>query len=303
MNAAITARGTVIDPSLTTVDINIFTNGIDTRTQGLDLAVNYSSDYGAGQCRLTLNANYNVGPPAADPASPWMKHLEQAHRLAHAAARAVGDEAEPSPHLGPAARHLERGLAAVYDAFDGRADWLTAINVDSRFWDAAILVARAGLPRPLAALQGACGELVGAEEPFPLVPLAPPSAPPLRAGTDLPPLHAVERPSLTPSFARPRFPSPKRRCPSPSCRSPPPSPRNSPAAAAVAPPGGPTSRSRRARAARPCPRRPGRSPPSPPPEPPPESFVSLPPPPLRPGPAFVRRWARECFEEVGMIPH
>ena len=60
VNAAITARGTVIDPSLTTVDINIFTNGIDTRTQGLDLAVNYSSDYGAwGNVDWALNANYN----------------------------------------------------------------------------------------------------------------------------------------------------------------------------------------------------------------------------------------------------
>ena len=145
--------------------------------------------------------------PAADPDSPWMKHLEAAHRLAHVAARAVGDEVEPSPHLEPAARQLERGLAAVYDAFDGRADRLTAINLaHSRFWDAAILVARAGLAGALANLRDACGELVGAEERFPLVPLAAPEAAPLRAGVDLPPLHTVARAALTPAFRAPADP-------------------------------------------------------------------------------------------------
>jgi hypothetical protein len=236
--------------------------------------------------------------PAADPASPWMKHLEQAHRLAHAAARAVGDEAEPSPHLGPAARHLERGLAAVYDAFDGRADRLTAINLaHSRFWDAAILVARAGLPRALAALQGACGELVGAEERFPLVPLAPPAAPPLQAGTDLPPLHTVERPSLTPSFRAPPIPEPEEEVPVVVMPEPTTFAELAAAAAVARRMADEQVKAHARRKALPAATE--EKPAEPPPEPPP-GFAFLPLPPLDED-AFVRRWARECFEEVGMI--
>src|SRR5690242_7350851 len=96
---------------------------------------------------------------AADPASPWMMHLERAHGLAHAAARAIGEESEPSPHLAPAAEKLARGVTALYDAFDGRADRLTAIDLGhARLWDAAILVARAGLAPALDALTQACRE-------------------------------------------------------------------------------------------------------------------------------------------------
>jgi hypothetical protein len=133
-----------------------------------------------------------------------MKHLERAHDLAHVAARAIGEEAAPNAYLAPAARRLELGIAAMYDAFDGRADRSTAINVaHGRLWDAAILVTRAGLPAALAALREACSALVSAEERFPQVPLAATVMAPLRAAADLPPLHAVERGSLTPSFRAP----------------------------------------------------------------------------------------------------
>src|ERR1700710_3300265 len=95
--------------------------------------------------------------PAADPASPWMKHLERAHAPAHAAARAIGEETEPNHHLAPAAALLSRGLGAMYDAFDGRADRVTAINLaHGRLWEAAVRVAQGGLPRALQALQAAC---------------------------------------------------------------------------------------------------------------------------------------------------
>lgn len=59
--AAITAHGNDISsPDFTTVNVNVFTNGINTRTRGLDLALDYRSEYGAwGIVDWTLNANYN----------------------------------------------------------------------------------------------------------------------------------------------------------------------------------------------------------------------------------------------------
>jgi len=61
VNAAITAHGNdVSSPDFTTVDVNIFTNGISTRTRGLDLALEYRSDFAEwGNVDWTLDANYN----------------------------------------------------------------------------------------------------------------------------------------------------------------------------------------------------------------------------------------------------
>ncbi len=143
----------------------------------------------------------------ADPASVWMRHLERAHDLAHVAARVIEDHAEPSAKLAPAAGRLELGLGAMYDAFDGRADRVTAIGLaHARLWDAAILVAQAGLPSALAALRGACSELITAEERFPRVPVMGRVAAGLQAGVNLPPLHSIERASLLPSFRAPPLP-------------------------------------------------------------------------------------------------
>ena len=234
---------------------------------------------------------------AADPVSPWMAHLEQAHRLAHVAARAVGDEAEPSAYLEPAARYLERGLAALYDAFDGRADRLTSINVaHARFWDAAILVARAGLPGALAALRGACGELVSAEERFPRVPLAPPDVVELQAGTDLPPLHRVARPSLTPHFRAPPLPEPEPEVPIFALPEPTTFAELAAAAEAARRVG---AEQAKAHARKALSAKTEEKPIEPPPELPP-GFAFLPPAPLSED-DFVRRWARECFDEVGML--
>jgi hypothetical protein len=232
---------------------------------------------------------------AKDPASPWMKHLERAHGLVHEAARAVGDEAEPSLHLAPAARLLERALGTLYDAFDGRADRATSMNLaHGRLWDAAILLARAGLGRAVAALREACAELVSAEERFPRVPLAPPEARPLQASADLPRLHAVDRPSLTPRLSAPPIPEPEEEMPADTL--PEPTTFAELAAAAEAVRKLAIARVRRAMAALPA--APTQAP-----------SVAVEPPPgfaLVPAPAlgeddFVRRWARECFDEVGMI--
>ncbi|KRA82679.1 TonB-dependent receptor plug domain-containing protein [Altererythrobacter sp. Root672] len=56
--AAIAARGTVID-NVPTVSVQTFTNGIDTRTWGLDFSARYPVDLTFGELDLSLNANYN----------------------------------------------------------------------------------------------------------------------------------------------------------------------------------------------------------------------------------------------------
>jgi iron complex outermembrane receptor protein len=61
INAAIAARGIdVSSPDFSAVNINIFTNGINTRTQGVDLALAYRSDLGdAGTIDWSLDGNFN----------------------------------------------------------------------------------------------------------------------------------------------------------------------------------------------------------------------------------------------------
>lgn len=56
--AAIAARGTVID-NVPTVSVQTFTNGIDTRTWGIDFSLRYPVDLPFGNLDLTLSANYN----------------------------------------------------------------------------------------------------------------------------------------------------------------------------------------------------------------------------------------------------
>ncbi len=57
---AIRAHGNILDPTVTFVGASLFTNGVDTRTQGVDLTVSYTSDLGdMGRIDWTLAANYN----------------------------------------------------------------------------------------------------------------------------------------------------------------------------------------------------------------------------------------------------
>jgi hypothetical protein len=235
---------------------------------------------------------------SADPASDWMKHLERAHERVHAAARSIEEHIEPSAYLEPAAQRLEGGLAAMYDAFDGRTDRITAISVaHTRFWGAAILVARADLPSALAALREACAELVSAEERFPRVPLAGRAAAELQAGSDLPLLHVVERASLTPSFRAPPVPELELEEEEPVTMLPEPTTFEELAAVAEA--------ARRLAEERIAAQKQRKAPPeakqpAPAPTEPPPGFAFAPPAALDED-AFIRRWARECFEEIGML--
>lgn len=58
---AIVANGNVLDPTVTQTGINIFTNGADTRTRGLELTASIPSDFGsAGKVNWSLSGNYNA---------------------------------------------------------------------------------------------------------------------------------------------------------------------------------------------------------------------------------------------------
>ncbi|WP_295637651.1 TonB-dependent receptor [Novosphingobium sp.] len=60
VTAAIIANGNVLDPTVSQTGINIFTNGADTRTQGVDAVVSYRSEFGsAGTVNWTLSGTYN----------------------------------------------------------------------------------------------------------------------------------------------------------------------------------------------------------------------------------------------------
>jgi len=59
---AIVANGNVLDPQVTatgTTGVNIFTNGITTRTRGADLVFNYNAAFGAANVDWSVGATYN----------------------------------------------------------------------------------------------------------------------------------------------------------------------------------------------------------------------------------------------------
>ncbi|WP_441292401.1 hypothetical protein ACSRUE_20185 [Sorangium sp. KYC3313] len=234
---------------------------------------------------------------ACDADAPWVMHWERAHSLIHAVARFIEGQREPSAHLAPAARKLESGLGALYDAFDGRADRGTAVGrAHGHVWAAAVLLAQAGLPRMLASLRDACAALVAAEERLSTASLAGSSAPVLRAGVDLPPLHVVGRASLVPSFRAPKVAEPAPEEPEPASAE----PRTFDELAAMAEAMRRLATERRmalVRPARPAPR---------PVKPVPAREAAPPGFAFAPAAAvseedFVRRWSRVCFEEIGML--
>ncbi len=232
---------------------------------------------------------------AFDPEAPWIAHLERAHRMAHQVAQSIAEETLPSHHLAPAARHLESGLRAMYDAFDGRTDRPTAIGIaHAKLWDAAILVARGGLPLSLATLRAACSELIAAEERYPRVTLTSSNSGTLRASSDVLPLHAVARPSLGPSLRAPAIPVEAPVEPAPEL----PEPTTFEELAAVAKAarlrGAQRAKALTQRRAAPKLERKREVPEVPP-------GFAFAPPPRTDDDALVRRWARECFDEIGML--
>ncbi|MBP1203505.1 iron complex outermembrane receptor protein [Duganella sp. 1411] len=59
-DAAIVAHGSVLDPSITDATVSYLTNGVDTRTRGLDASGDYATDFGdAGKVKWTAGWNVN----------------------------------------------------------------------------------------------------------------------------------------------------------------------------------------------------------------------------------------------------
>lgn len=59
-NAAIVAHGSVLDPVITNATVSYLTNGVDTRTRGLDATADYATDFGdAGKVKWTAAWNVN----------------------------------------------------------------------------------------------------------------------------------------------------------------------------------------------------------------------------------------------------
>jgi len=60
VTAAIAANGNVLDPTVTTTGVNIFSNGLDTRTRGAEIVINYPSDFGSiGRIDWSAAVNLN----------------------------------------------------------------------------------------------------------------------------------------------------------------------------------------------------------------------------------------------------
>ena len=97
---AITAHGNTLDSGISYAGIAVFTNGVNTRTQGAELTVNYASDFGDyGHVDWTAGLNYNkttVTKLAALPAADFSAAPDD-HHPDHPAQpeRAVGAHRRP----------------------------------------------------------------------------------------------------------------------------------------------------------------------------------------------------------------
>ncbi len=233
----------------------------------------------------------------------WLLALERAHAQALRAARTL--EATPSKvgDLAPAARPIEEALAALYGAFDRRADPLAATRDAETALDRAVaaLGPLAERDRVLADasawLRDARKVLGVAEERFARVPPELPEIAELRASGDVPTLHRLERPSIAATIRL----------------GPPPDPEPAPLPPPLPPPTTPAeltrrvaeladraeARRREAEARRAERRRSVRAAPEEPPDPPPGfargRFAAL------TEPQRLAARLRDCFEEVAMI--
>jgi iron complex outermembrane receptor protein len=73
VDAAIAANGNVLDPSILktgTTGINLFANGIDTRTRGADFTFEFPVDYNFGHINYSIGATYNDTVITRVPATP-----------------------------------------------------------------------------------------------------------------------------------------------------------------------------------------------------------------------------------------
>lgn len=81
---AIAAHGNILDPAVTFQGIQIFLNGMKTRTRGVDFTLSYASEFSFGRVDWSLVANYNktriLKALAATPAIPDQPLFDQTAR-------------------------------------------------------------------------------------------------------------------------------------------------------------------------------------------------------------------------------
>ncbi len=271
----------------------------------------------------------------------WIDHVERAHALSHGVASRIEESASSPVDLAPVLRSLAQGIGAMYDALDARDDPASALSrAHGRLWDAAIGAAHGGLLDEVTSLRDACASLIDAERLVPGSPApegrsaleasrarsrdasrgAERSAAhrperdasqdaerdaaraPRAASREALPVHAIDRASLTPSFRAP----PVVEATATRASSPLPVPTTFEELAAAAAKLRDLAEASRAGLTASLQRR---APPQPPllpsslPAPrvePPPGFASAPPDPISED-DFLRIWARECFEEIGML--
>lgn len=215
---------------------------------------------------------------------------------------------QPVIDLRPGARSLESAFAALYDAFDERADRLASARTAIGWIDQAASELGPGKPLDgalelvLDLMWRARCELSQTETLLaPLIQRLQPPPPELRASRDVPELHAVARPSLRPSLRVPEPPPPKESVPEAPAI---PKPKSfEELDAAIETLKQSAEERRQQRAAKRAAAAGSNLPASPPDEEeaePPPGFVRKLPPTTTPLACLSTR-ARECFEEVAMI--
>lgn len=241
-----------------------------------------------------------AAPLADGGAQPTTIDLEAAHAELRRAALRMEHDVPPVFDLGPAARAMEGAFAALYDAFDGRAEKLAAVQAalaEVARATGAIAPARGREPAfdPVRDhLDRAASHLTRAEDRLARIPpLGLPEPQDLFAGGDVPRLHVIARPSLVPTIRYAR-PLPQGRAPRP--QQPIAEPRTFAELRAAV-----TEMKKQAADARKKPDAPA----LPPPliagqDPPPPGFAPTIPRALT-DEAFLKSRARECFEEVAMV--
>ncbi|HZZ34721.1 MAG TPA: TonB-dependent receptor [Caulobacteraceae bacterium] len=135
--AAIAAHGNILDPTVTFVGVSLFTNGIDTRTRGAEVAVGYVSDIGeSARVTWTLAANYNetaITKTAPTPA-PILASVPGPQALFDQGANSRLELASPKLKVGLGAqlndgpwtvtlRETIYGPSAEWDSPDGGGTW------------------------------------------------------------------------------------------------------------------------------------------------------------------------------------
>lgn len=143
---------------------------------------------------------------------PTTLDLEAAHAELRRAALRLEHEVPPVVDLGPVARAMEHAFGSIYDACDGRVERLAAVQAATEEIGRALAALAPALSKDPAFepvrdhLAQAESHLARAEDRLArLPPLGLPEPQELFASIDVPRLHVVARPSLTPvvRYARP----------------------------------------------------------------------------------------------------